>query len=305
MGIIDIVKRVKDRYHLFVDENYNIGFVENFTPKKLIDHQSIGRISWLKHSYRDRFFADPFILKVSSETIEVLVEELIFDEHKGAISKLIVDRRTKRLISRQELLKIDTHLSYPAIINLDDKIYVYPENCEGGALNLYEYVPSSPPRLVYKSDIVSEPLVDSTIIVKKNSSFLIATKSPFTQSDLYLYKSNNRLDDYRCVGIVSQGHRVRPAGNFFEVDGDLYRPAQNCEKRYGASIDIMKVFLDDSSYHEELVFSILPDSYKYNLGIHTLNFKDDLCVVDGYGYLYPILGRLRKFIVTLFAYARK
>ena len=40
----------------------------------------------------------------------------------------------------------------------------------------------------------------------------------------------------------------------------------------------------------------LLNSFKYNLGLHTLNFQDDLCVLDGYGYLYPITGRVLNLL---------
>lgn len=299
MSLLSFLRRIKDKYHLFLDENYNIGFIDNFTPEQLIEKAGLNRISWLKHPYRDRFFADPFILSVTDSTIDVLVEELRFDEHKGFISHLVVDRKTKKLLSRNELLNIDTHLSYPAIIKLGNDVFVYPENCEGGALNVYQYERTHPERLVYKKTLIHEPVVDSTIIEINNSYYLLATRSPDTQSDLHLYKSDNYIGEYSYLGRVVEGYRARPAGNLFCVNKRLFRPSQNCERTYGASIDIMEVDLSESKYSEKCLFSILPSSFKYNLGIHTINFSEELCVVDGYGYLYPIWGRLRKMVIKI------
>jgi len=296
--LYEYFKRLKDKYHLFLDENYNIGFVDDFTPEKLLEEKRVRKITWMKHHYRDRFFADPFIIELTDRTIKLLVEELEFDEHKGKISLLEVDRKSKELKHRQVLLDIDTHLSYPAVITMEDHIYVCPENCESGRLAYYRFY-DSPPRLMLESSIIDEALVDSTIIKHNNNYYLIATRSPDTQSDLYLYKSANPWGKYTSLGCVVEGFRARPAGDFFMVNGVLYRPSQNCVERYGASLDIVKVELKGDDYKETRVCTIYPNSFRYNLGLHTLNFKDSLCVVDGYGYLFPCLGRLRKIICNV------
>lgn len=120
--------------------NYNIGF--SITSKEeMIKNKCISKIHWMKHEYHDRFFADPFILDVTDEYIKVLVEECSFENlhHAGIISELWVDRKTYKLKQRFELLKMKTHLSYPAIIREEGKVYVYPESNESGVLSLYEY----------------------------------------------------------------------------------------------------------------------------------------------------------------------
>lgn len=45
-------------------------------------------------------------------------------------------------------------------------------------------------------------------------------------------------------------------------------------------------------YCESFDFRICPLSYRYNLGIHTINFyhNDEFAVIDVYGYFYPVLG---------------
>ena len=51
---------------------YNIGFVDE-PLRSVIDGVPI-HIHWLKHSYTDRWFADPFILDFNDEEIIVLFE---------------------------------------------------------------------------------------------------------------------------------------------------------------------------------------------------------------------------------------
>lgn len=67
----------------------------------------------------------------------------------------------------------------------------------------------------------------------------------------------------------------------------------------------MKV--DILSCSETMFMSITPCSWRYNLGMHTLNFGKSVCVVDGYGYLHPILGRLyySKIITNIKKIIRK
>ena len=283
---------------------WNIGFSQ-YSPQDIINNHSVGKIQWLKHSYRDRFFADPFILCSSDSEIRVLVEELEFNTNKGRITELTVDAKTKKLMCRKPLLELDSHLSYPAIIYNADKILVCPENSEGGTFSLYEYNENSR-TLSFVSEIVKGPLVDSTIYKFENCYYLFATKVPLTQQDAYIYQSENLFGPYteRCCVSVGKGHS-RPAGNLFRVGEINYRPTQNCVARYGAFIEIMKIE-SFTEYRETYVFSLMPKSFKYHLGLHTINFSERLCVVDGKGYLYPVVGRIynvaRKIYYSLKKY---
>ena len=102
-------------------QNWNIGFCEQLT-ENFLRYKTLNKIKWLKHPYTDRWFADPFILDVTENEIVVLVEECHIENPKGIISELIVDRRSMRLKKRYELLSLETHLSYPIIIQEDNKI---------------------------------------------------------------------------------------------------------------------------------------------------------------------------------------
>lgn len=278
------------------NQNWNIGFAST-TPEKLVLQKRLGKVEWLKHPYKDRFFADPFVYSWSDEQIVVFVEELEFDKPIGRLTELIVDAKTKELLSKHTLLRLDSHLSYPAIIRNNNEVLVYPENGANGKLTLYKYERDEH-KLVEVGVVVEEGLTDATIHKIGESYYMFATKVPKTQEDLYLYKSKQFDGDYKEMGVVSQGREnARSAGNLFEVDGSLYRPAQNCSKRYGGAVEIMKCKISaDGKYSEEHSFSLNPTSFKYNIGLHTINFCKRGCVIDGYGYLYPIFGRMLHFV---------
>lgn len=272
---------------------FNVGFVE-MTPEEFVQNPRLKNVEWMRHSYRDRFIADPFILKADEDKIVVLAEDCPFcNYHGGRIVELHVDRRTKKLIKRYELLQLDTHLSYPAIIRRGGKVYVYPENGQSGKLYIYEYDEENH-LLVNPKLILDEPVADATIIEREDGWYLTATSVENTRKDVCLYSSDAFDGIYKKVSDTPFNRDIRqsrPAGDFFFANGSLFRPAQDCEERYGAALSIMKIDQFDSTIKEHLFAHVGPINLRYNLGIHTINFFDGICVIDGYGYLHPILAR--------------
>lgn len=280
---------------LLYPQNWNIGFVEQ-KMTDLLDKQQLGRIRWMKHSYKDRWFADPFIYKVTDKEIIVFVEEcLISDTPKGILCELHVDRKTMRLRERFVLLELDTHLSYPAIIEKDGIAYVYPENGASGSLKIYRYDEENH-QLVAPVCILNDAVADSTILSVDDTYYIIATKSKESKEKAYLYQSKDLLGEYKLVKeLPVQTNRScsRPAGNWITVSDQLYRPAQDCSESYGGAINIMRV-VSLAPFHEEKSFCIKPEWFKYSFGTHTINFYKDasLTVIDGYGYLHPLIARI-------------
>ena len=279
---------------------WNIGFCQQ-TPEELIREKALSPVQWLKHPYRDRWFADPFILKVTNNEIVVFVEECPMENPKGIICELVIDRKTMHLRERYVMLEKDTHLSYPAIIRHEGKVYVYPENGASGKLNIYEYDEANH-RLVNPVCILEEAVADATIIQNNGEWFLSATRFPDTQSHLYLYKSKYLFGPYEQMKeetIEDSFSCSRNGGNYFEAYNNLYRSAQDCSQRYGGALSIMSVN-EVNTHHEEFAFKVHPLEGRYGLGLHTINYKDGLCVIDGYGYYMSLLGRLyydfRKFV---------
>jgi hypothetical protein len=71
-----------------------------------------------------------------------------------------------------------------------------------------------------------------------------------------------------------------------EVDGQLYRPAQNSRYAYGESISIFRIkTLSLTEYVEERHMVLALDKKNPRNrgmhGIHTINHLDDVIVVDG------------------------
>lgn len=271
---------------------FNIGFAK-FNPVQLIESGKLPEIKWLRHNYNDRFFADPFILSIENGKINCLVEEFKY-EGIGTLNWLTIDENTMELIDNTIILEANTHLSYPAYFKVKDQIYVYPENGKGGELALY-HLDQENKKLSKVRSLVAEPLVDSTIIEYEGAKYLICTKisdHPFKHA--YLYKALDNLK-FKCIEpkpIVSSISYSRPGGNFFTAKGNLYRPAQDCNGRYGKALHIMKI-ISFEPYLEHEVLVLKPQWKKYSLRLHTINFHNSgWMVIDACGYVHPILGRI-------------
>ena len=83
-------------------------------------------------------------------------------------------------------------------------------------------------------------------------------------------KSNR--SDVRCA---------RPAGNIFEQNGKIFRPAQNCSKRYGYGMQLREIItLNENEYEEKQIQSIYPNWQNDLIATHTLNQSGKLTVID-------------------------
>ena len=140
---------------------WNIGLIESLNEKTIVSQ--ITRINWLKHNYWNCCFADPFIYCVRKDTVELFAEQIFFWRRNARLVKLTVDRRSGMLMQCTPILQLETHLSYPFIIQWNDRTYVIPENVASGRLDLYEYDEQTE-KLRYLHPIIDAPLADATIV---------------------------------------------------------------------------------------------------------------------------------------------
>lgn len=254
-------------------------------------------IKWIQHNYHNSCFADPFIYRVNENTVELFVEQIFFWHRNAQLAKLIVDRQSGLLLQCTPLLQLDTHLSYPFIIQQDNRTYVMPENVASGQLNLYEYDHQSD-KLHYIQPIINIPLADATIIEHNNLYYLFATKKGTDNSDLYIWVSDNIFSNYQLLSdkpFKSNLKGSRMAGAFWRQGDRLFRPAQDCSNGYGKGILIYEVTeLSPQRYTEQLVYSLYSSDQYYNAGMHTLNFQHGIGVIDGYRIKFNPLMKLAK-----------
>lgn len=277
--------------------NWNIGFVERPISEVIKSSDNRFPVKWVKHSYHNRFFADPFILSVNSREIKVLVEDFPYYDKKGVISLLTVDRDSYHLLERRVILKQPFHMSYPYIFRGEKgMIWVMPEASESNNLYKYDFSGSSG-LLTNQRVVIPEPLLDSTIVHYNGKWWLFGTKAgPNSNSDLYIYYSDTPEGPYfshPLNPVVTDPQVARPGGGFEVIDNSLYRIAQKCDKHYGEAINILKVDeLTLETYKEHLVKEVRAVKDEYDGYFHTLNGYDDICVVDGIQTVFAPFRRL-------------
>ncbi|MAB95069.1 MAG: hypothetical protein CMC98_03075, partial [Flavobacteriales bacterium] len=132
-----ISSMLKFIYEELTMSKWNIGFTGN-SPDLILTSKK-PRIKYLKHDYKNKWFADPFILNMTENEIDLLVEEYDNKIKKGRIAKLVISRNNLRLISMKIVLDLESHLSFPAIYRVDNEVYVCPENSQSGGYFRYTY----------------------------------------------------------------------------------------------------------------------------------------------------------------------
>ena len=266
---------------------WNIGFVEEPLDSILNPKLSI-KIHWMKHSESKSWFADPFILCIDDEFIYVLVEEFYYPIGRGRISKLTVNRKTYQLEKVDIVLELPTHLSFPAILRESGKIFIYPENSASGKLTLYEYEPSTN-KCTPLNILCNQPLTDAIVTKVLGKQLIASTKLPNPNKNiLEFYSEGNKVKEH-----IFHKNVARNAGDWFVLNGKMYRPAQDCTKTYGGAVILQEIQKKENG---ELQFNdirrIITDNPVYNEGFHTFNYYQGLTVVDAKGFRFPVLNKL-------------
>ena len=276
---------------------WNIGFIEEGLSDTLTNKKP--KIHWVKKRINDRWFADPFILDVTDSEIIILAEEFCYNVRRGRIARVVIDRKTYEEMSFEIILELQTHLSFPFIIRKNGKIYLMPENSASGCSTVYEYNDANR-KLTPLHHIAEEPFADATIFEMERQSYLCTTMLPDTNSKSVKIHTLDK-DDLKVVDRVATVEFPivcgRNAGEVFSVDGQFYRPAQDCTKCYGHGVILQKMSLKEGKWVFEDVNSFYPNTFKYNQGLHTFNNYKGLIVIDARGFRNPIWGR---FLTLLF-----
>ena len=299
--MIKVIAFLKKRYNQLVLHRWDLGFISNSMDSILSGEEP--SIQHVKSQYRDRWFADPFILDYNDEEIILLVEDYSDSDKKGKISKLVIDRKSMKLKDVKIILELDTHLSFPAIIRYEGRVFIYPENSDAGGLWLYEYdIDKDECKKV--SQLSDEPLTDAVLTERFGRKQIFSTKEPNpNESFLGIYDWDETCGNYILKQEVCFQEKIaRNAGDFFEFEGNLYRPAQECNQMYGHAISIQKIEEKDGAFQMKDVRRILPP--KGAFGIHTFNTYKGLIVVDLKVFRHPWIAVPLFMLRNLFKNAR-
>tara|TARA_Y100001954_G_scaffold214635_1_gene244295 strand:+ start:757 stop:2418 length:1662 start_codon:yes stop_codon:yes gene_type:complete len=236
---------------------------------------------------KDRFWADPFILE-QNDIYYIFFEELIFNENRGKISLIKMDKKgnySKPLTVLEEKF----HLSYPFVFKEKDSFYMIPETKEKNSINIYECV-QFPYKWKHKKILIPNiSAVDSTLLKHGDRFWIfcnVVNNNNYSNNDeLYIYFSESLLDSswtpHPMNPVVSDVRSARPAGKIFKYKNKIYRPSQDCSKRYGHSVKFNQIVkINENVYEEIVVDSILPNWSDEIVCSHTFNNSGRLTVID-------------------------
>lgn len=262
-------------------DEWNIGLVQQEIGEVLRD--GLRQVAWMKHDYRDRWFADPFLLSVTQGEVVLLAEEFRKDKQRGCISKLTIDKRTMELIERRVILEEGmVHFSFPYMVRKEGKVLILPEKGKTGEWDAYLY--DEEKECCRKMACWCErPLADAVLI---DDETMMATELPEPDGKvLNIYeRKEGRFE--KAYTVTFAENIARNGGSLFEVEGALYRPAQVSEKRYGEGVSIQRMDKVGGQWTFEEVRRLYPQDKRYNKGMHTFQVwpQENLIVVDGLRY---------------------
>lgn len=274
--------------------------VADYDSKAILDSKGKLKIHWIKHSTKDSWFADPFILSLTEEYIYILVEEFLYSRNRGRISRLKVNRHNWELEQVDPVIELFSHLSFPIYYRENDKVFIYPESTQTGKLTLYEYDESTGMAVPIR-DLSMAPLADAVIWQFKGKRVIAATKAPNDNGrvlELHPFlEEAPQVRDETIERIDFPERIARNAGMPFEIQGRLFRPAQNCARRYGECVIIQELKESGNGIKFKEVNRFYSPLLNYKVAFHTFNvFENKYIAVDAEGMRFGLIAQILFFI---------
>jgi hypothetical protein len=269
---------LEKRFYTF---SWNIGVV-NATPAEIARASALPPVTWCDAG-RTRFLADPFGAIIDGRP-SAYCEEIDPATTRGVILRLdLVDGELK---PAERMLDESYHLSYPYVFEHENVWYGIPESGQNNEVTLYRLESSGRAWRKHAVLIPGLRAVDSTVFVHDGKYWLLCgVNDDGPNHKLHVYHADALLGPWRPhvrnpvkVDIRS----ARPAGAPFMLDGALHRPAQDCTRKYGRRVSILRMTsIDERKYEEQLVAVIEPHRGRYARGLHTLSAIGGQTLIDG------------------------
>lgn len=193
--------------------------------------------------------ADPFLF-VSGDELYLFVEAQPVDA-PGHI-EAYKTRDLSQWVHLGDILREPHHLSYPFVFAAGGETYMIPESVAAGEVSLYRFeaFPFSPRKVRV---LLQGDYVDSSA-VKVGDKWYLFTTSPrglelFVSPDILAAP----LDPHPLNPISTDAALSRSGGAPVQRDGFLYRFAQDCSRRYGGNLNLLRIEeLSPTTYTERV-----------------------------------------------------
>jgi hypothetical protein len=255
------------------------------TIEQIMQQGSLPEPAWLRGQPFDRFYADPFPVARNGNRIHLLVEEYRYRSRQKLLTSLDV-AVDGRLLGDARDSGLPAGASYPFLLRVDGALLCLPETFR--ARRLAAFRRDADHTWSFAGELLRDfPVVDATLVAHDGSWWLFCTKQgDEDQTELHLFFASDWRGPWaphRLNPVKSDTRSSRPAGACFTIGDRLYRPAQNCARRYGAGITINRIVqMTRTQFREEAVLALGPaDGSPWPDGLHTINSLAGVTVVDG------------------------
>lgn len=270
---------------------YNKAFIGGSWKVGLMDKLAGDKIYKIVHTPIGQWLADPFLYEYDGQHY-LFVEQYFNSKNRAGIG--VYEIKDGNPINNSIIIDNPYHMSYPCVFFYKGNHYMIPESSSNQTIDLYVAEEFPQKWRHEKILVIGRRMVDTTVLVRKDAVYLITYENDSNGWVLHSYLLN--MDDYSLLKIGDTHYKTnvaRPAGCFFEKDGKLYRPAQNCTIKYGESLLIYEVTeLSEKFYREEFAYEIKCSDIKINEHferIHTINKDSRYTVVDVFQEHFDIL----------------
>lgn len=252
----------------------------------------------------NHFYADPFPITWRGRTF-VFFEDLDHRVGKGIISAIEFNDAGP-VGDVVPVLEEPWHLSYPFLIEDKGELWMIPESSLNGDVALYKCV-RFPDKWERHATLLSGlELADATITQHNGLHYLFGAWRDGTggySDSLAIYYAKDLLGPWlphASNPVLIDRASTRPAGHFFTINGQLWRPVQDCANGYGAALALAEVVeLSPTTYKQIVRHSLKPGPAWPGRKLHTLNRCGRLEVIDGSRVQPKLSAFAKKFPSTI------
>ncbi|HKB09652.1 MAG TPA: hypothetical protein VKD69_03320 [Vicinamibacterales bacterium] len=258
---------------------WNVGIAALDRPLEAVaDLLPLEDVRWLPPQPPLHYIADPFPYR-HGDRDWLLVEHYGHPRGvRGRIARIAVGAPASAAPPTTVIAR-DRHVSYPYVFTDGTRTYCAPEMSQEDGCAIYA-LRSDGEWTQAHHVLRGRRLVDATIFRHERRWWLLGTEPPpqhnLVLNAFYADALDGPWHAHAANPVKRDLASARPAGRPLLVNGQLYRPAQDCSETYGGAVHLMEVLaLTPTEFRERIALRVEPDpSWPYPDGLHHL-------VVDG------------------------
>ncbi|MEP2533045.1 DUF1647 domain-containing protein [Shimia sp.] len=233
------------------------------------------------------YYADPFLWEENGARW-LFLEDFHYLSMRGTIVAMPLDGDRKAV----PVLDPGVHASFPFLFRHDGRLWMLPETCVNGCVDLYECTSFPSGWRKHRSIMEDVNAADSVIFEHAGRWWLITSlQSPQSGGShryLAVFHTDDPIDgNWQAHPVNAEGREItsehgtgRNAGRVFEWQGQLIRCVQSSRDYYGQGMEYRRMTLTPDQFDEEVIETpphlIMTDAE----GVHHMSRLDDWIVWD-------------------------